>query len=165
MSLGYRYLTEAACQHLVQFREHRPRHGLKDKELIDQWIHLHSADQFKDDVFFLGILGMHDVQSDQVLCQVRCVTTPVSVILPSQYILFSPLALDSTASCRLSRRGQSSSIHHCNNTTLLWPNPRSTGQPHRYTRLLLWFQRPSGCTNVDPHDSGDEFPNATGHGC
>ncbi|KAJ7115191.1 hypothetical protein C8R44DRAFT_739795 [Mycena epipterygia] len=67
MSLGFRYLTKATCQHLVRFREHRPRHGLKDKELIYEWIQLHSTDQFKDDTFFRGILAMHDVQSDEVL--------------------------------------------------------------------------------------------------
>lgn len=90
--LGFRYLNKTACQHLVRFREQRPRHGAKDnlKELIDEWLQFRSADRFKDDVFFRGILGMHDVQSDQVLCQVLCVTVPVSVLPANPFSFLIP---------------------------------------------------------------------------
>ncbi|KAF8180758.1 hypothetical protein K438DRAFT_1976575 [Mycena galopus ATCC 62051] len=73
----YRLLTKNACQPLMSFREHRPRHGLKDKDLIDYWLTCIQEDPYQHSRFFRDILTMGDIQPAEVMGQVRCVTMAV----------------------------------------------------------------------------------------
>ncbi|KAF8125688.1 hypothetical protein K438DRAFT_1790947 [Mycena galopus ATCC 62051] len=73
----HRQLTADACQSLIRFREHRPRHGLKNKALIDYWLTSVQDHAYEDTVFFRGFLTLSDIRPDEVLGQIRCITMPV----------------------------------------------------------------------------------------
>ncbi|KAF8167017.1 hypothetical protein K438DRAFT_1774761 [Mycena galopus ATCC 62051] len=70
-------LTTDACQSLIRFRKHKPRHGLKNKALIDYWLTSVQDHAYEDTVFFPGFLTLSDIRPDEVLGQIRCITMPV----------------------------------------------------------------------------------------
>lgn len=120
--MDHRHLTDLHCLPLIQFREHRPRHGLRDKELIDDWITVHQEDQFAGDVSYPERLTMADVGPDQVMVQVRCVTMPVrwSLFSPARKLPHSP-ALDAIARARVPPCRQPLVVHPGHHTAVLGP--------------------------------------------
>ncbi|KAJ7186558.1 hypothetical protein C8R46DRAFT_1057443 [Mycena filopes] len=74
--MDYRYLKSKHCDHLLHRGVPRTRQGLQDKTLIDAWMKVQRADQFRADVTLKGYLNMLDVRPSQVLAQVHRVSFP-----------------------------------------------------------------------------------------
>ncbi|KAJ7749140.1 hypothetical protein B0H16DRAFT_1551702 [Mycena metata] len=71
--MNYNYLTTRDCLNAIECGQDRSRQGLNDKVFMDKWLAFRQADQYKPDVFFRGLIGMHDVKPQQVFTQVHCV--------------------------------------------------------------------------------------------